>query len=228
MVAFMSISSTVEDHPNVQKLAMDRMYRLQRHFYDLTRAYYLLGRDQMLEQLNLPPNGSVLEIGCGTGRNLLHVANRYPARQLFGIDISDEMLKTACAALARQGVADVRLAQADATAFDANRVLGQPQFDRVFFSYTLSMVPDWRQALQLAAQAVAPGGELHVVDFGDCAALPAFVKSALYRWLKAFHVTPRPDLAGVGSSIATVNGMTATASYSHRRYATHLRMVRSS
>ena len=29
-----------------QKHAMDRMYGLQRHLYDATRKFYLLGRDQ--------------------------------------------------------------------------------------------------------------------------------------------------------------------------------------
>ena len=34
---------------------MDDMYRLQRHIYDLSRAYYLLGRDQLIAELDLQP-----------------------------------------------------------------------------------------------------------------------------------------------------------------------------
>ena len=52
---------------------MDRLYRHQRHIYDLTRKYYLLGRDELIAELDPPPHGTVLEIGCGTGRNLLAV-----------------------------------------------------------------------------------------------------------------------------------------------------------
>ena len=55
---------------------MDRIYRHQRHIYDLTRKYYLLGRDELITALAPPGNGSVLEIGCGTGRNLLAVRLR--------------------------------------------------------------------------------------------------------------------------------------------------------
>lgn len=44
---------------------------------------------------------SVLEIGCGTGRNLKLMAEAYPALRLTRIDISDEMLKFARAKLAR-------------------------------------------------------------------------------------------------------------------------------
>ena len=29
---------------------MDRIYRRQRHVYDLTRKYYLLGRDELIER----------------------------------------------------------------------------------------------------------------------------------------------------------------------------------
>ena len=45
---------------------MNRMYRHQRHIYDLTRRYYLLGRDRLLAGLEPPEGGSMLEIGCGT------------------------------------------------------------------------------------------------------------------------------------------------------------------
>ncbi|MEI7861219.1 MAG: hypothetical protein WCJ21_01255, partial [Planctomycetota bacterium] len=34
-----------------QAVAMDRMYRMTRHIYDITRRYYLLGRDRMLEEV---------------------------------------------------------------------------------------------------------------------------------------------------------------------------------
>ena len=56
--------------------AMDRMYRQTRHIYDLTRTPYLLGRDRLIAELGLEAGGSVLEMGCGTGRNRLRVRAR--------------------------------------------------------------------------------------------------------------------------------------------------------
>ena len=53
-----------------QAEAMDAMYRYQRHIYDLTRKYYLFGRDRMIDRLAVPEGGTVLEVACGTGRNL--------------------------------------------------------------------------------------------------------------------------------------------------------------
>jgi len=174
---------------------MDGIYRHQRHIYDLTRRYYLLGRNDLIAALKPPAGGSVLEIGCGTARNLVLTAERYPDAQLFGIDISSEMLKSADATVAKNRIGDrVHLAQGDATRFDAAELFGTPRFDRVFLSYSLSMIPGWEAALHQAMQAVAPGGELHVVDFGQQTRLPGWFGKALKSWLARFHVTPRANL----------------------------------
>jgi S-adenosylmethionine-diacylgycerolhomoserine-N-methlytransferase len=74
---------------------MDAIYRYQRYIYDATRKYYLLGRDRLIDELAPPPGGSVLEIACGTGRNLIKGARRYPDARFFGFDISAAMLDTA-------------------------------------------------------------------------------------------------------------------------------------
>ena len=70
---------------------MDNVYRHQRHIYDLTRKYYLLGRDRMIAELDPPAGGSALELGCGTGRNLILAARRFPDTHFYGLDISAEM-----------------------------------------------------------------------------------------------------------------------------------------
>lgn len=188
---------------------MNRMYRLQRHIYDLTRAYYLLGRDDMLSNLVVRENAAILEIGCGTGRNLVQAATRYPTAQLYGIDISTEMLASASAAIHRYRLTDqVHLAQGDATAFDAHRLFGIHRFDEVFISYSLSMIPDWRCVLPVAIAHLKPGGRLHIVDFGQQERLPGFVRAGIMRWLSLFDVTPRPDLERVLADLAQAEGYT--------------------
>ena len=57
---------------------MNRMYRRQRHIYDGTRRYYLLGRDQLIANLKPEAGANVLEVGCGTGRNLVLAPRRFP------------------------------------------------------------------------------------------------------------------------------------------------------
>lgn len=182
---------------------MNRMYRRQRHIYDGTRRYYLLGRDQMIAGLQPEVGASVLEIGCGTGRNLVLAARLYPDARFFGIDVSTEMLTSAIAAISRTGLTSrIRVMHGDATAFDPQRLFGIPQFDHVMISYSLSMIHDWRRVLRAAAAHLKPGGRLHVVDFGRQERLPGVVRTLLRRWLAIFDVTPRDTLEHELSAMA--------------------------
>lgn len=188
-------AGNVEHRSDRHAALMDTIYRYQRHVYDLTRKYYLFGRDELIERLEVPTSGYVLEVGCGTGRNLIKAAQRYPEALFYGIDISEEMLQVARKNVARAGLSDrITLHQGDATSFRPGEIFGRDSFDRIFFSYALSMIPPWQASIAHAASMLAPGGRLAVVDFGDLDRLPAWFKRLLYRWLEAFHVSPRLKL----------------------------------
>ncbi len=199
---------------------MDAIYRTQRHFYDLTRKYYLLGRDRLIRDLAPPPGGTVIEIGCGTGRNLIAAARAWPDARYFGIDISEAMLETARAKVAAAGLSDrITLAQGDATAFDAPALFGVTAFDRVFQSYTLSMIPDWQGALREGAGKLAPGGRLDIVDFGQQEGLPSPFKRLLFGWLAQFDVEPRRALPDVLGQIAAAHKLHDSFTPLYRGYA---------
>lgn len=185
--------SAVQTANESQAHLMDRMYRYQRYIYDFTRKYYLFGRDTLIRELNPPPGASVLEVGCGTGRNLAVLGELYPGARLFGLDISAEMLATAKAKLRRRNRPDAVLRVADATNFTAAS-FDQEGFDRIVISYALSMVPEWEKAVDAAIAALKPGGSLHIVDFGQQEGWPAGFRRLLRAWLRRFHVTPRESL----------------------------------
>nr|WP_298093904.1 class I SAM-dependent methyltransferase [uncultured Shinella sp.] len=209
--------SSVSDHA----LLMDRIYRWQRRFgiYDATRKYYLLGRDPLLAGLAPPPGGCVLEIGCGTGRNLVKAAGLYPQSRFHGIDISQEMLVAAEAAIAGAGLKDrVRLARADAAGFDPQALFGQATYDRIFISYAVSMIPQWQRVMEAAIAGLSPGGALHIADFGDMRDLPRWFKNAVDTWLGWHHVTPRADLFEVSSQLAAAHGGTSKQQRLHRGF----------
>ncbi|MCB1547179.1 MAG: class I SAM-dependent methyltransferase [Hyphomicrobiaceae bacterium] len=199
--------------------AMDRMYRHQRHIYDLTRRLFLFGRDRVLARLQPPSGGSVLEIGCGTARNLVRAARLYPRATFYGIDVSREMLATARASVERAGLADrIRLAEADAASFEPGPSLGRDGFDRVLLSFALSMMPPWRAALAHAVACVAPGGELHIVDFGQLEGFPPSARRLLFAWLGRFGVVPEPQLAAELQRLADAGRLSLEYEQLYRGY----------
>ena len=144
------------------------------------------------------PAARVLEIGCGTARNRVILAGRHPQAQFYGIDISNEMLRSARANIRRRRVENVTVALAAAEAPDHHRLFGlEVPFDVAFFSYSLSMIPDWQAALATALASVRPGGCLAVVDFWDQKELPMWFEKILTAWVRRFDVTPRPEILDV-------------------------------
>jgi S-adenosylmethionine-diacylgycerolhomoserine-N-methlytransferase len=199
---------------------MNRMYRRQRHVYDGTRRYYLLGRDQLISRLQPGTGANVREIGCGTGRNLVLAAQLYSGARFFGVDVSTEMLISAITAISRSGLnSQVRVAHGDGAAFDPRVLFGIRRFDHVMISYSLSMIPDWLRVLEAAASRLGPGGRLHIVDFGSQEHLPATARMLLRRWLAMFDVTPRDNLESVLSVMADTSGASLKFERPFRGYA---------
>jgi S-adenosylmethionine-diacylgycerolhomoserine-N-methlytransferase len=164
---------------------LNRYYGLTRHIYDATRKYYLLGRDVLLEQLAREPGWSrLIEVGPGTGRNLVMLHKRRPAGTYGGVEASDAMLEHA-----RGKAPFATLVHGFAEDADLAGLLGARP-DRVMFSYCLSMVSDPQAALRNARRSLAQGGEVVVVDFADLGGLPGPLQRGLGRWLKTFHVEP--------------------------------------
>jgi S-adenosylmethionine-diacylgycerolhomoserine-N-methlytransferase len=199
---------------------MDAIYRNQRHVYDATRKYYLLGRDRLIADLAAGEGTTVLEAACGTGRNLIVAARRYPQARFFGFDISAEMLKQARRNVEKAGLGNrIALAQADATEFDPAALFGVERFDRIFLSYALSMIPPWRAAIGEATRHLAAGGALHVVDFGGQEQLPGWFRAGLTAWLAQFHVEPRMELEAVLREAAKGAGASLSFNGLYRDYA---------
>ncbi len=175
---------------------MNNMYKLTRHVYDASRKFYLFGRDYLIENLNPHDGDHIIEIGCGTARNLIKMAYKYPQAHFYGLDASDEMLKTARQSLLRLQLADrVPLMQGLAQEFDPLTLMesNQPP-DKIVFSYVLSMIPDAEGAIDHALDILPSGGEIHIVDFCHLKRQPAAVRMALQKWLALFHVHYNPKL----------------------------------
>lgn len=178
------------------KAAMDRMYRWTRHVYDASRKYYLLGRDVLIRHIRPAAGEVVCEVGCGTARNLRKMAPRYTEARFCGIDASDEMLKSARNILKNRGLSEkVQVEQGFAQSFDPAALFGLTKpLDKIVFSYALSIIPPWRESVDHALTLLKSGGEIHIVDFGAQAGLPAPFRAFVFWWLKQFHVYHKPEI----------------------------------
>lgn len=190
----MSNSAISEGPAHVRR--MDRMYRYTRHIYDATRRYYLFGRDRLLRTMVIRPGDRVLEMGCGTARNLIKLNQMHPWVLLHGLDASESMLVTAHQKLKRNGCDEaIILRHSLAEDLDHLGTFGaEKPFDVIFFSYSLSMMPTWPRALEAALANLSPEGRIYIVDFWDQAGMPRLFASLLTRWLALFHVHHRPEL----------------------------------
>lgn len=199
---------------------MDRMYRWTRHVYDLTRRYYLLGRNRLLRQIARRSGGHVLEIGCGTARNLCLLHEKALQHTLYGLDASRAMLSTARKSTGQAGCATaVTLGQGLAESLDPPSQLGVDRtFDVIFFSYVLSMIPSWAEALEAALTHLRPGGQLYIVDFWDQAELPLGTGTLLQGWLSLFGAKPRPKLISTIRWLDTQRGLSSAVVPVARRY----------
>lgn len=200
---------------------MNRMYRYTRHIYDASRRHYLLGRDRLLRRMAGREHRAVLEVGCGTARNLIALHREAPHLALYGVDAAEVMLEKAQRSIDRAGCEpSIRLAQGLAQAFDAHAAFGRADpFDAVFFSYVLSMIPNWKAALDVALAHVKPGGRLYIVDFWDQGDLPRWFAALLRRWLAAFGVKHRPALHEYLHELAASGAATLAIESVARRYA---------
>jgi S-adenosylmethionine-diacylgycerolhomoserine-N-methlytransferase len=138
---------------------LEAFYGPQADSYDGFRERLLPGRAELLEWLSPRSGERVVELGAGTGRNPAYLGSTLSTLgELALVDLCPSLL-----AQARQ-----RWVQAsNISVIEADACTWQPDVpvDAVYFSYALTMIPDWRAAMENAVAMLRPGGRLAVVDF---------------------------------------------------------------
>ena len=170
------------------------MYRWTRHFYDASRKFYLLGRDEMINKMHVKPGQRVCEVGCGTARNLIQMARKNPQGHFYGVDISDEMLKTARRSV-EWAKLKIPLKQGFAESFNPQDLFGlEEPLDKIVFSYTLSIIPPWKESIDHAFNLLPKDGKILIVDFGGMDGMPGWFQKLIFWWLSKFHVYHKPEI----------------------------------
>ncbi len=159
---------------------LQKFYSPQARSYDRHREHLLHGRHELIERLDPPPGARLVELGAGTGRNLLFFGERLA--RLESVELVD--LCPALLAEARRRAA----ASPNIHVIEADAVTWRPAHpvDCVYFSYSLTMIPDWRGAIDNAVSMLKPGGLLGVVDFGISDSPPTPERGGRGRFARSF------------------------------------------
>jgi demethylmenaquinone methyltransferase/2-methoxy-6-polyprenyl-1,4-benzoquinol methylase len=142
-----------------------RRYDRVARFYRFVEPLFLIhagARRRAVAALDVSSGDSVLEIGCGTGRNFPYLTKAIgPSGRLIGVDASAGMLAEARRLSRDHGWANVQLIIADASRFDFDQAV-----DAILFSLSYSVLPDPLPAAEAAWRRLRPGGRLVVMDAG--------------------------------------------------------------
>ncbi len=146
-----------------------KVYRFWGHhplLYAASDYLTFLGRPGLIrgraaDALGVSAGGRILEMGCGTGRNLVHLENRVgSAGRIVAFDYSTDVLSAAGALCRKKGWHNVTLVQGDAARLET----GETDFDGVLSVLAVSAIPEWKRALERSRELLRPGGVLSVCD----------------------------------------------------------------
>lgn len=170
-----------------------RRYNRLARFFVFFEWLFLLPpgiRKRAVSRLELNPGDHVLEVGCGTGRNLSPLVQAVGAEgQVYGVDLSEGMLAEARKLRAKAGWRNVKLIQSDAAAYKVPVAVAG-----VIFSLSYAVIPHHREALHHAWKQLLPGGYLVIMD----AKLPSNILGKLLHpfvvWTSKLTVLGNPDI----------------------------------
>ena len=170
-----------------------RRYNKIAGFFPLFELVFLLPpgiRRKAVNRLALTPGMRVLEIGCGTGRNLAPLVRAVGAQgRVYGVDLSEGMLAKAEKLCARRGWKNVMLIRSDAAEY------GLPeQVDAILFSLSYATMPHHRDVLRHAWKQLKPGGRLVIMDAKPPRGLPGKMLLPLGAWVSKKTVLGNPYL----------------------------------
>ena len=136
-------------------------FNIWANFYDVlwTTIFYQAVHQRLLEFVSLSENSLVLDLGCGTGKLLDRLGNRFPNIKAIGMDLSPQMLKQARANNRYHDRFIFTLGNATELPFANN------QFDAVFNTISFLHYPQPEVVLQEVSRVLKTQGYFYLADY---------------------------------------------------------------
>jgi SAM-dependent methyltransferase len=140
-----------------------RLVRLETYGEDLGQTSWVTTEEsnEIPKLLELRRNSSVLELGCGSGRYALHLAEKVDCR-LIGLDISAAGVRNASQLALARGLAS--LAHFEQCDVSKNLPFNDKTFDAVFSNDVLCHLPGRPEVLVEIFRVLKPGGRMLFSD----------------------------------------------------------------
>ena len=149
--------------------------KAQRWHYNQNAEQYD-GVDQglglILSRLKLPPQASVLDIGCGTGNLTFRLCEKGSLQRLAGIDVSDGVLSIARKHARELGLTNFEFTRASAI----DLPFPDQQFDVVVSNMLFHLIPDQPKALGEVLRVLRPSGSAVLQFLGGADFAPEMIR----------------------------------------------------
>jgi ubiquinone/menaquinone biosynthesis C-methylase UbiE len=188
--------------------------RVAKRYDRLAPIYHALGiifllrpsnRREAIVALGVDSGCRVLEVGCGSGANLLELSKQVGIDgHVVGTDISSGMLRRARDTVDQLGLGNVEIVSQDAADLPVDGA-----FDAVLFSLSYTVITDRLAALRAAWALLEPGGRLVIMDSGLPDSRLGRMLGPLTRALSRMtflgdpHTRPWADLRDLGAEVET-------------------------
>lgn len=150
-------------------------------------SWYKAHGEIILNVLDPPQNGTILDIGCGTGWLLRQVAKSYQNIKGIGIDISSKMIDIAEEEACRENIDNLSFIKSDWEELDLSVLKGE-NINTVVCASTFHYFADPIRASKRIFETLTKGGQLSLLERDKANSILTHTWAVLHRFLIRDHV----------------------------------------
>ena len=142
-------------------------------------------RQSFREEVKRFPGMHMLEIGCGTGVDLIHFGKTHPDRKICGLDISKEMIRLSHKKIRKNKINNIEVYKGSAE--DIDNLFPQTLFDTIYvFFGALNTVKDLDLMANKLKKVLKPGGILVLTFVNKWYLAGMIIESIRFHFSQAF------------------------------------------